>query len=100
MVDEQAEAHRKTRVDMTGAPRLQQQHARARVLAEARGQHRARRARPDDDVVVLIQALASPLLVFVCLWPRLRHASAQTLPAAATNGRQPSGVSSATAPAR
>ena len=34
-------------------PRLQQQHRASRVLAQARGQDRARRAGSDDDVVVL-----------------------------------------------
>src|SRR5262245_4258501 len=63
MMDEQAVADRKARVEMAGAPRFEQQHSRARVLGQAGGEHRASGPRPDDDVVVLLQAPPPRLLI-------------------------------------
>ncbi len=61
VVDQQAEADGKARIGVAGAPRLDQQHLRARVLAQPRRQHRAGRAGTDDDVVVFVHGVSSPI---------------------------------------
>ena len=62
VVDQQAEADGKARIGMAGAPGLDQQHLRARVLAQPRRQHRAGRAGADDDVVVVFHGVFFPNL--------------------------------------
>ena len=56
IVDQQAETERHAGVRMTGLARLEQQDLVDRVFAQARRQGAARRARPHDDVVILVHA--------------------------------------------
>src|SRR5262249_7857183 len=51
---------------MAGAPGLDQQHAIARVLAQARRQRGPGRTRADDDVVVVLHRIL-PLVLTACL---------------------------------
>ena len=74
MMDQQAEADRQPRVDMARAPRLDQQHAGARILGEPRRQHRAGRSRADDDVVVVLHGVPPSRFEFAVLFPR-QHAA-------------------------